>query len=341
VRSIGPNRYILPIFVTLLMAAMPAYAVIGFNLGAFLVNQGWLYGTYPALDLTGGDQTVAGGQILKYSTLNIPAGRTLTVSMTRADGLMSDLTPSAWSIIGVSGNATINGTILVRDGGAGSTYSAATPDGTILTYTLLQSSGGTGGSGYDGSGGYPAGGTPLFGNGGAGSSLSSANSIPTDIPTYLHGGSGDDTGYNNYPQGYAVVYGNRGPDGTGSSPYFNGDPWFYSGAGGGTRGRHGGLLYLMVQGKLSGTGIIDASGEAGGAGGNSALGTTHSGGGGGGGGAGGSGGKIMVRYHTNLTAPTLTYLIAPGAGGPPGSGVAISPTPGSSGVQGAVDVKPY
>jgi hypothetical protein len=318
-------------------------------------------------DLTvfaGSPVTLNAGSTSDYGSITINAGAVLEVIPA------SD--PTGWTYLGVAGDLTVNGTLLVHYGEhTGGTFSERGPDpsgvvgfltGEAVSATIVQNQGGAGGlAGYTCpayAGITLAGGAPSTGNGGGGGgsieityaacticttscalcSAPNMNGTVGSPATATQGGNGG-IGFTS-PAGSggpgATSYDGDGGDGTACSscgPYVSG-----GGGGGGFRGRHGGLLYLKVRGKIGGNGSIDIAGENGGAGGmggpyRNVLGgpcgggyIDESGGGGGGGGAGGSGGKLVLRYNPANVMPGAIQLLQTvrkgggqgGAGGAPG-----------------------
>jgi hypothetical protein len=292
-------------------------------------------------------------------------------------------TPPAWSIIGVVDNATINGTIAgqVNALGTDSVVKVVVPasdggPGETLTYTLVQAEGGAGGSaGWNCSGGadlYAEGGAPAFGNGGGGAAeaiyIGNGEALPqaTSCPTSCGTGTAAEPGKKASlgAGGYGTPAYGQDSGAEGAPPYGEAGANSNAGAsggGGGSRGRHGGLVYMRVIGALSGTGSIILSGQSGGPGGlgvatNGGListsGTcipplgdvgvqTFSGGASGGGGAGGAGGVFLLSYPGDAGAFLARVVVAGGSGGSsPALGGNYDNQPGAPGAAGFVEAGP-
>ena len=257
-------------------------------------------------------------------TLAVRVGSTLScASLTIADGGTLELVPPeswdggamapdagmAWTIVGVAGDAVINGAIVGQWVGDGvTTLVVATAPakngadgGEALSFAAAQAAGGGGGPG-----GFPPGdcfasegGAPAFGNGGGGggsgavetyngtalynicasgycttSGSSFGSGAPGGPATATTGGTGG-KGKNGQVVGTTQTVGNGG---TALAP--NAAPLpvtSVSGAGGGFRGKNGSLLLLVVKGSLRVTGVINLSGEIGGTGANGGSPTVESG----------------------------------------------------------------
>ena len=248
------------------------------------------------------------GSVNRYESLVVEAGGNIVIN----DGDLS-LTE-----IVVRGDFVLNGTISGRGFFPGGNYSAnSITTGTNFNFSIPQSSGGNGGSGWTGySPGYTA-----YGNGGGGAR--------SDAPCVAGSGANGNSASMNVPGGAIGTYW-----GCGCGCYGGG------GGAGGIRGKHGHSLLIIVEGDFEGNGVINLSGENGAAG--SAGETAGNGGGGGGGGAGGSGGKLFIRYAGALS-PGIQKFIDGGSGGSGGSGggatvhnVGYSGSEGSPGVSGSI-----
>lgn len=285
---------------------------------AFIASSGIVTGADGDLVITSG-QTVdlAEGSVKQYSSINIASGGTLRITGTTG----------AWTEIGCSGDCVINGQIIARAGYDGQvTHSGGTFTKTSafglgsLSYTITQANGGAGGVGdFSISGGAQSlgrGGGGGGGNGGVGGTNGGAGGVGYSGAA---GGAGGGLG-NGSTGGNASVGGASGVGGAGASGGGGGGRFDFKsatsvyggGGGGGYKGHHGKGLVLYVEGILSGTGSVAASGRAGFSGGNSGTGQGTGGAfvssGGGGGGAGGSGGSVVIRYRNSGTLPALTVI---------------------------------
>jgi hypothetical protein len=285
-----------------------------------------------------------------------------------AGGIVEIGPGSAWTFIGVAGDMIVNGELRAQGNGdyldAPLMVTAAEPDedgkpfGELLGHTITQGKGGMGGScpnpvdrtpGKDG-----------FGNGGGGMgwcyyAYGSWHADQTGQATFGKdaslgaGGDGGEPSHTEcgtcFPGKGATLHGMNGEDGVtmGCGQYGCGGG---SGAGGGSRGRHGQALYIKVKGNLAGNGSISAAGQPGGLGGDGAPGDCNkdcaccaavSGGSGGGGAAGGAGGAIVIRYHgqiaANLAQNIKTNGGKGGLGGKPGGNLGAG-GPGGDGKPG-------
>ena len=245
---------------------------------------------------------VAPGSTHDWPAITVEKGGTLQVGR-----------GSGWTFLGCSGVVTIEGQLRAtsdnwdaaatpQDNAAGQ-FRAYAPDGTALSYSIVQSRGGQGG----GSGAQRA------GNGGGGG-LGVGASRCTDA-TDTAGGHGAPCASTlaGAPGG---LYGQRGGDGIAAT-----------GSGGGGRGYHGMGLYLVVGSGL-GSGVITVEGQPGGDGG------VDRGGGGGGGAAGGSGGRIVIRHGGE--GPSWELRLAGGTGG---SALGTGASAGEAGHPGSSDVQ--
>lgn len=290
-------------------------------------------GALGALNISNGQTvTLTTGGTYDYSSINIATGGTL--QFTGGTG---------WTTLGCAGNCVVNGTIQsIQQPNVTNPVTATALDGRALSATLIRASGGggscpipdsscrnTAGSGGAGGGGGGGSGGLWFNPGCTGSFGGDATS---GNATNGSGGSGGTAPVSGAAGGAgASTYGQNGSPGTSFSSGF-----FASGGGGGGAGYHGGLVYLVVRGNLSGSGSIDCRGQAGGSGGvggsgagsgslnqsclscsSPGSGNASSGGGGGGGGSGGSGGSIVIRYGSGGLA---NLLVSAGSGGAGASG---------------------
>jgi len=300
---------------------------------AFIASSGIVTGADGDLVITSG-QTVdlAEGSVKQYSSINIASGGTLRITGTTG----------AWTEIGCSGDCIINGQIIARAGYDGQvTHSGGTFTKTSafglgsLSYAVIQANGGAGGASDGSSGGAQSlgrGGGGGGGYGGNGGTNGGAGGAGND-GTYLNvaGGAGGGLGSGS-TGGHASSTSKPGAGGAGASGgggggilnFKVGSAAYGGGGGGGYKGHHGKGLVLYVEGILSGTGSVVASGRAGFSGGYSGTGQGTGGAfvssGGGGGGAGGSGGSVVIRYRNSSTLPALTVIGgAAGARGTSGS----------------------
>lgn len=284
-------------------------------------SPGWPFGSDGALSI-GAGQTVYlnPGAIKDYSSINIASGGQLVVNASASPAPV---------IIGCAGTCVINGSIIARNGThSGGTWSNTVPAynvmaGSVLSYTVSQSSGGSGGSG---------GASSKFA-GGAGGGQGSGNG----------GGGGGGSSANNTTAGSAGSAGTASAAGTGGAgSTYSDSPTNTCAAGGGgnggTKGRHGQAVALFIKGALSGSGgAIDVTGVAGSAGAAGANGASSgsilyeaAGGGGGGGGAGGSGGRIWLYYRQSFTGTINRTWGGGAAGSGGGGGSAAGNVPGVS-----------
>lgn len=309
----------------------------------------WPFGLSGALVIESGQiVTIPAGSVRDYSYLRIDSGGKLVV----------DAGGGNWTMIGISGEAIINGSIEARNGQhTGGSFSTQAPDATgsllgePLNYGITQKSGGDGTGGnavlwYSGGcGGYCSstwtqGGLSYFGNGGGGGGGSGY-----DVPL-TRGGDGENASSNaSGAGGYAgspgvaggssvTTYGANGINGT------SGTTNIYSGSGGsgGFRGSHGQGLYLKFKNGATGTGAVSVAGKKGGNGGTGGAGGGDGNimggtGGAGGGGAGGSGGAIVIRYR-DLLSNALNFSAVGGQGG-------TGANAGQSGDNGTISISTY
>jgi hypothetical protein len=294
----------------------------------------WPFGSHgPLVVNSGALVTLEANQVYDFSSITIENGGIL--QFTQSQG--------GWTILGCAGDAIINGTIQAINGGHNSgNFTAYAPAsngnsaGEELTYSIVQSTGGSGG-GSDVTGGYIGGTDPgPYGNGGGGGGFGAG--VNGSI------GKGGDGSINTEQQAGglgALVFFQNGTNGPASSYQNTGMAPYGGGGGGGSRGLHGTGLYLRAQGSILGSGTITVAGQNGGKGGNGGSATDSAGsgqafysGGGGGGGAGGSGGSIVLRYKGTFSN-TLTLGAAEGMGGSGGAAGSVTGTGGSIGVPGS------
>lgn len=277
-----------------------------------------------ALSINGTTVFLAAGSVKDYSSISITNGGSLNITGPSA----------AWTILGCSGNFTIDSTSNIvsnTNGIISGTTTATTPDGHALSYTInvIGIGGGYGGDGYE----IP--GASNSGNGGGGGGLA-----PGDDASTIKGGNGGANGTGLVATG-AVNFGDMGDDAFDDNQVTN--PAYGGGGGGGGRGYNGGGLSITVGGTVSLTGsarihVYGQEGGPGGAGGSATSNSFSAGGGGGGGGNGGSGGKIDFRWKGVGTNPTPFCVVnggAAGGGGGGGSGGDQGGFPGGSGDPGA------
>ncbi len=312
------------------------------------------------------------GVTADYDSIRIDSGGTLIIDD------YSVASPSAWTVIGCKGTFVLNGTILAVNGAHhGGSFPLFEPDSignrTIpsLTYSITKKNAGNGGAGGNshqinngpcfGSGG--AVGLAYNGNGGGGGGGSmSCNGNPqygcyagytgSNANDTMSGSGGEDGGVNytaTLPTPGVSVYGQNGNLGLTRTWQHscNCCMWSSSGGSGGSRGKHGGLLYIKAMKSITGTGTINVGGQKGGDGGASDYaqfvnGSYYSGcGGGGGGAAGGSGGYADINYAG--VAPTVSVITnygAAGAGGIAYNGTGANGVNGDSGLVGQKSIQP-
>ena len=297
---------------------------------------------------TGQTAQFPAGAVYDYSSITVEVGATLEI-----------LPGVGWTIFGVSGDLNLRGSLVDRGHEHfGGSWTRTAPDNQPLSATLPQGDGGAGGNylgcgngqgvaQYMGRGGSPSA-HPTQGNGGGGGTIS----------TNGDGGNGGAASGGNgaTPSNPPGEFGSGGVGGSGFSAngqdggsVFSGDTNFNhvaGGGGGGTRGRHGGLLYLCVLGKFDASGgAIDLSGEAGGSGGKGGSAARGGGAAGGGGGAGGDGGVLVLRYKTGFAPPI--FKVNSGSAGSGGAGgvnhfypsyVACPGKNGQNGTEGRLDI---
>ena len=167
--------------------------------------------------------------------------------------------------------------------------------------------------------------TALFAGGTA---MLTANT--TELGNGINGGGG---------AGYTASNGNGGNGGTGAGTAGSAPTGFDSCGGGGAGNYGGGVIILLVGGKLTFSGTIDCSGGPGGEGG-AAGSASSSYGGNGGGGAGG--GRIFICHQGSINN-TGTLNVSGGAAGAGGKEVAFSTkgNPGTAGTNGTTVIKTY
>jgi hypothetical protein len=276
---------------------------------------------------------VAEGSVKQYNSINIAVGGTLRI--TGGAG--------AWTEIGCKGNCVIDGTILVQTGlnvpatHSGGTFTKTSAFGLgNLSYTIDQALGGSGSTGGDGGiiGGGRPGGTQLNGNGGGGGGVGNGAGAGGNGESNGAAGSNGAGGVGNSTLGNGTAasgaIGGAGGGGGGGGAQVSGG----AGGGGGYRGRHGKGLVLYIEGTISGSGAIFASGGNGFTGASGSLSGSVRGGSGGGG-AGGSGGKVIVKYRNGVVPTISTFGGFGGVGGAGGNGAAAGGT-GQPGYAGSI-----
>lgn len=256
--------------------------------------------------LSGQNVNIPEGSVKKYSSVRIDAGGTVTV--TGNTGAITE--------IGCRGNFTLNGQIICRGYHNGGTFSKTSFfSETLLSHTVNQSAGGSGGSGQfrfvataylaiqtagvqsNGQGGGGPGGFYTVGtsnttytqsggnggsNGGTGSSYG-AGAVPgaggTGAVIGADGANGQDAFVNPYPNGGGGGNG-AGGGGGGNAIYDTTASRVGAGGGGGgggSKGAHGKGLILYLEGPVSGSGTVLCSGANGFKGGNGGAGGRTSG----------------------------------------------------------------
>lgn len=198
--------------------------------------------------------------------------------------------------IEVLGNCVINGQILAKQGThTGGTWTKVSSLGETLNYTVVQAAGGQGGAGEAfGASLGGVGGTAAFGNGGGGGRSAKFIALAGNGAIDVYAGAGAGAAV------HADEVGEDGPDST--APVYGG--------GGGFRGAHGQAVYIKAR-QIQGSGLIDASGQNGGQGGDGgeylADGELYANGAGGGG-AGGAGGNVWLRVKKGTPALTINTI---------------------------------
>lgn len=286
--------------------------------------------------------TIHAGLILRnYTSINIPAGYTLTAS-----------NPCRGMILYSQGNVTNAGTITMTSCAGFGTGDVvpmiigklksdlATKELTAYYQmtTVLQAlkggaggnSSGTGGPGRINAGGYGGGGSGGYGSAGPGS-------VANIVYAELGGGAGGAYAYNT--SSYIASGGNSthgggsgggggnlssssggggganqggGGGGGGSGGNSGGGPGYYGGAGNWA----GGLVLIIAGGNVTNSAgsVISANGGSGGVGGNSVT------GGGNGAGGGGAGGGVVAIYYKGTYTNSGSITVAGGPGGASGTG---------------------
>lgn len=202
------------------------------------------------------------------------------------------------------------------------------------SYSISQQAGGTGGTGFGGSG-AKVGGAQNSGNGGQGGGFTTTIGYGENGTPATSSASGGEAGQPTNNGGPIPVYSGNGtqyvfPDSSLGTVYGR--------CAGGSRGRHGASVILYAN-EISGSGSVQTYGSAGGSG--ASEGAFNGGNGGGGGGAGGSGGKIWIRYKKSYSA--LSYSYGGGSGGAGGIENTTNATVtnggnGATGATGSIDV---
>lgn len=192
----------------------------------------------------------------------------------------------------------------------GGTYSRTAPDGTTVSYTIVQSAGGTGGGSSSGGTGPSNFGSGSGGGGGSGDGA----------PDSLSGGGEGGAGTAGVGPSGGLAGVNNGDGANGSDGASDTETVFAKaqGGSGGGRGFHGQGWYVKIGGQTNCAGSTwDVSGRAGGNGGGGGNATASSvafSGGGGGGAAGGSGGFVKWRDKGTGTGRP-TFVIGGGLAG--------------------------
>lgn len=294
----------------------------------------WPHGTEALYVADGETKTLPGGTTYDFTYVYVGYNSELII----------DNTSPTPTVIGVDGIFTNHGRIVgkgVLESGTSlfkdfDEYGGET-NTILLSHYVLHGEGGEGGNAHNAT----AGGTQFSGNGGGGAGGVSGTGTKGKVgkgATAAEGGRGGDGGGGDTsacgtPGGEAGdgAAGGTVPGGSGKTggsvaaqSWCVGGP---GGGGGGARGAHGQAIFFVLQGEAKGTGVVDVTGDDGGAGGDGgySMGDTQtcddsgsrSGGGGGGGGAGGTGGAVVIKYARNK--PAWTVLSSPGAGGPGGA----------------------
>ena len=310
-------------------------------------NSGWPYGLNGDLIIRSGQTVILPvGSVMDYNYVQIDSGGSLVLQ----GGYRITVIASRLGMV-INGSITCDNAS-IRDVVA---YDyVITPDRLITIFNPVRNPGGNGGSGgTDGSNSAGGGGGSVAGRGGGGGGGAGGSSFggraggaggTTNDQTLGHGSGG----------GVAVTgggggAGGGGAGGLGGTRTINSDGGG-GGGGGGYFGAHGFPLFLKSWGTITGTGIINLTGQPGFNGANGGAGACSSGtggncgaGGGGGGGAGGSGGdlRVICKYFN------VPYSVAGAAGGSPGGGGAGGPDVypaggsggfGSSGASGTVSI---
>ena len=317
-----------------LFILVAALVVSPFSLSTQPPPNGWPTGRDGALVIRAGETaSVQAGAVLDYASIDIQHGGTLEI-----------LQGAAWTLIGVTGDMRLKGTIVVRPGNFGpQTISLVAPDGRQLDHTIDQAPGGAGG-GLAACHPIAGGGAPQHGNGGGGGAAGNAGRDATATA----GGMGANGNYEVNGTGGAggVLYARDGAAGGDVSQGGDHIRLAAGGGGGGSRGLHSSPLYIRVAGSFDGPGgLIEVSGTAGGAGGRGGAATPSSrahahGGGGGGGGAGGSGGTVRISYRGGYAPAQVRLMGGKGGEGGPGGSARSQPAntcswPNWAGVTGA------
>jgi hypothetical protein len=312
------NKLIIPILLYS-TSAIASHSGLFFGVKVNGLPKVWPFNAADSGNLTITSNTsIAGGRTLVYNNLTINAGVTLTILAANN---------SIPTIIGVKGTFTNNGTIVANNSTYTGTISSTAPDGTSLSYNILQAQGGYGGNegGTSAFGGSGAGG---YGGGGAGgSTLYSGTTYYVGTNGYSNNGSsgGSHTGGNGNP-GSGTSGGIGGGSEGGSGSTYSVESSGGGGGGGNKSNSHGQALYIRTN-ILAGSGsliLTGGNGFNGGAGADSSYvysGYQPMGGGGGGGGAGGSGGYYLLKYLTGTYSGSCNPARGnPGVGGPGGAG---------------------
>jgi hypothetical protein len=301
-----------------------------------------------------------GGQIYSYNSIRIDAGGVLSIFGQSGNGSVTEIAVrNSFTLNGAIVCRYHNRTI--GDVSFSGNYTLLPTESFSLYTTQALGGGGGGGGRYQMSFSMPAAGSGPAGGSGTGGWGGGGGGGNTWDYVGGYGGSGGSTGQSGQVGGqytnpgiYPGVGGNAGVGGTewyrtagqaatgrigsygagiggdganggggGGWGSDQNDGGSGAGGGGGNKGNHGGLLMLLLEGTISGNGVIYVNGDTGyngGAGqdGNNTRIYTCSGGGGGGG-AGGSGGKVCVYKSPNATSIPFTVSASGGGGGTGGS----------------------
>lgn len=333
----------------------------------------WPFGSDGSLVINSGEVVrLLYGSIKDYSSITINAGGVLefyskSYPQVDWDGYVGDPRPyinrdmSQVSILGCVGNFINNG--IVKCNGFefdGASYNITSPDGSIITGSIIQSLGGNGGGGSNatltagpggpgtngyggggGGGGGPGGTNMTDGNGWGGTDGKRGhNTIQTadrsGLGMYTRGHGLDAIG----GAGEASRYGGNGGGSGGGcgNGDIGGDAGGGGGGGGGMKGLHGCYLWIKIKGSLSGSGLFNLSGSDGFNGGSGYISASYGDGGNGGGGAGGSGGILDILTSSNQFSGIVN--VTAGVGGSPGTGSpAGAATAGQNGINGSFNMR--
>jgi len=340
--------YFLTWVLSFLMAMPSPPAEAGFPFPfAFWKSAGvsWPIGADGAFTCNSGT-CIVNGNLHDYTNITIAAGATMSLQTANHQGV----------VIGWTGTFTNNGTIQAQYGFiADGTYSVTAPDGYVLSYTVTAADNSMNTSGVGGCSANAAGIGSVYGGGAGGENDNVQTDGTGQDGSHFTGTGGSCSG--TWGSG-GTLYGGAGQSLGGCSGSVNQVQG--AAAGGGARGAHGIGVYLKAgpSATTAGTGVINASGSTGGAGGtasspvnNTKIGSPHAvcGGAAGGGASGGSGAKIAARFKTST--PGWIFNVSGGAGGAGGAvGALGSGSPrtlgsagqsGSTGNAGTTDIATY